>query len=234
MGIISSIEGILHQAPPTSTPTTTAVVIPNLASAIHAAAPQADSTAWAEVLGPALVSASIATPRRMAAFLGNAAVEAGPALKSLSENLYYTHAERIVAVYPREVPTLVDAERLVSNPEALANCVYANRMGNGDEDSGDGSTFSGRGIFQLTGRTTIAAFGESVGMGPEDAAAYAATQAGAAASACWFWNSRKLSPLADAWSLSAITRAINGPAMLGNIGRIAAANAALRALGGAS
>jgi putative chitinase len=69
----------------------------------------------------------------------------------LEESLYYT-AERLLVVFPREFKTLQQAEPYVNNPAKLANYVYANKMGNGDINSGDGYTFRGRGWIQLTGR----------------------------------------------------------------------------------
>jgi putative chitinase len=126
---------------------------------------------------------------------------------------------------------LAKAATLVGNPTALAACVYANRLGNGSEASGDGATFSGHGLIQLTGRAAFTALGASIGMTAEAAATYAARPAGAAASACWFWTGRKLNAIADAWSITLITGAVNGPSKLGLAARIAAGDAALHAMG---
>ena len=210
---------------------TSAAAIPGLAAAIAAAAPHANIAIWSSALTPWLTKATITTPRRVAALLGQCAVEAGPGFSSLRENLNYTHAERLCAVYPREFPSVAAAEPYVGNPSKLACRVYAGRLGNGDEASGDGGKFCGRGLLQITGRDAYTPFANWCGKSIDDAAIWAETPDGAAASACWYWSTNGLNGLADGWQLSGITRRINGPAMEGNAQRIAASNAALHAMG---
>ena len=94
--------------------------------------------------------------------------------------------------------------------EAIANRVYAGRMANGDESSGDGWRFCGRGLIQLTGRANYQAFADSVEMNINDVPAYLATFEGAAQSACWFWETNKLNTWADAGDIKELTRRING------------------------
>lgn len=89
-------------------------------------------------LSAACARFGISTPARLAAFIGQCAVESGR-FTQLEEGLYYTTAERVRAVFPASVLSLGDAARLTRNPQALANRVYAGRNGNGDEASGDGS-----------------------------------------------------------------------------------------------
>ncbi len=165
---------------------------------------------FVEPLAAACARWGIDTPARVAAFLAQAAHESGE-LRHLQENLNYS-ASALVRVWPNRF-TLDDAVRFESRPEAIANRVYANRMGNGDERSGDGSRYRGRGIFQLTGRANYAA--ASIGVcgdadtllvNPELVAdpAYACETAG------WYWADRDLNALADVGDFRALTRAING------------------------
>jgi predicted chitinase len=177
---------------------------------------------------------SMTTNKRMAAAVGQFLVEAGASFQELVENLYYTTASRLVQVFPREFPTEADAQPYLRNPEALANRVYANKLGNGDEASGDGYRFCGRGLIQLTGRNEYAQFGATVGMTAEQASHYLESPAGAAMSGCWYLSANGCLPLADAWNISEITRRVNGVAMEGNAQRIAYSNAMLQALGDAT
>lgn len=200
----------------------------NVEGAIRAAAPSAAASVWALALAGPMQGAEITTPHRVAAFIGQCAVESG-GFTANAENLRYTHAERICAVWPSRFPDVASATPFVNNPPKLANRVYANRMGNGPPESGDGWRFRGLGLIQITGREEYTAFAASVGRTVEDAAAWAATPDGAAASACWFWTWKNLNPIADLWALTDLTRRING----GTIGlpdRISACNAALAAL----
>ena len=200
-----------------------------LEAALRAAAPQADPVTWLGPLSDAMGNGSITSPRRIAAFIGMCSVEAGPAFKEVAENMNYTHASRIMAVWPSRFPTEADAAPYLNNPEALANNVYARRMGNGDTASGDGWRFRGLGLIQITGRDEYAAFAESGGNSIEDAAEFATTPEGAAASAVWFWGWKALNRLADAWDLKTLTLRING-GLTGYADRVAACNAALAAI----
>jgi predicted chitinase len=167
----------------------------------------------------------------MAAAIGQFLVEAGSGFQEVVENLHYTTAARIHQVFPNEFPTVASAEPYVNNPVALANRAYAHKGGNGDEASGDGYRFCGRGLIQLTGRNEYSQFGSTIGKTAEQAADYCATPAGAAMSGCWYLSAKGCLPLADAWAISKITRIVNGAAMLGNDQRIAFSNAFLKALG---
>jgi predicted chitinase len=202
--------------------------------ALAAAAPRADAAAWAAALEPTMTAAGINTKRRVAALFGQIAAEAGPGLTGLSENTNYTKAARLCAIFPRAFPSLDVAARYAGKPQPIANRAYANRLGNGDEASGDGWRFRGAGLIQLTGRENFANFAKSMGLPAEDAeriADWVRTPPGACASACWYWNRRKLNALADQWQLNAITFAVNGPAMLAKELRASSSEAALRAFG---
>ncbi len=202
----------------------------SLTTALSIVAPKVRTDIWAPALTAAFAKFDVNTDRRVAAAIGQFLVEAGSAFQEVVENLNYTHADRLVAVFPHEFPTVLAAQPFVGHPEALGNRVYANRLGNGDEQSGDGYRFRGRGLIQLTGRSEYAEFGLTIGKSAEDAAAYCETTEGAAMSGCWYLSSRGCLPLADAWQLSAITEKVNGSKMLGNAQRIAFAEAMLKHL----
>ena len=208
------------------------VGVPGLAVALKAASPHVDTNVWVPPLTAAFTKFDMLSNKRMAAAIGQFLVEAGAAFQELVEDLRYSHASRLVEVFPREFPTEADAQPYVNNPEALGNRVYANRLGNGNEASGDGYRFRGRGLIQLTGRSEYTQFGTATGMTAEQASQYCETPAGAAMSGCWYLSSRGCLPFADSWDLSEITRRVNGAAMLGNTQRIAYSEAVLNSLGG--
>ena len=133
----------------------------------------------------------------------------------LEENLFYTTPERIRAMWPTRVPDLATAAQLIRKPQALANRVYANRNGNGDEASGDGWKYRGRGLLQLTGRANYMAAEAALDQ-PYKAQPDLVTQPlHAAMTAAWFFVAANGLALADASNIEALTRAINGPALAG-------------------
>jgi len=153
----------------------------------------------------------INTPRRIAAFIAQCTHESG-GFTVLKENLNYKPAT-LRKIFPKYFDNDAIAAAYCSKPnkqQAIANRVYANRMGNGDETSGDGFAFCGRGLIQLTGRLNYQAFADSVEMDINDVPAYLATFEGAAQSACWFWETNKLNTWADAGDIKELTRRING------------------------
>lgn len=168
---------------------------------------------FAQPLAAACARFDISTPARIAGFVAQCRVESADFTR-LEENLFYTTPERIRAVFPSRVPSLADAARLVRNPKALANRVYHSRLGNGPEGSGDGYAFRGRGIVQLTGRANYADAATALGRPYVEQPELVAQPADACLTAAWFWHARKLSILADSAQWDAITRQVNGPAML--------------------
>jgi putative chitinase len=119
------------------------------------------------------------------------------------------------------------------NPERLANDVYANRLGNGDESSGDGWRFRGAGLIQITGRQLYSELATAIVRDIDSLADWMQTPAGAAMSACWYWNLRHLNPIADGWDIQRITLLVNGG--LTNLPtRTALSTAALHAFEGAT
>lgn len=171
---------------------------------------------WVDHLTSAGARFLINTPARWAAFLAQIAHESNE-LRRLEENLLYTTAARICAVWPKRFPTEADALPYVRNPEKLANRVYANRLGNGPEDSGDGWQYRGRGLIQLTGRSNYADAIERLALPKGTPATEFAEPKLAALVAAWFWATRGCNALADDESTDdddadfvTITKRING------------------------
>jgi putative chitinase len=205
--------------------------VERLERALHAVAPRLsdlDRAAWAACLSGPMRGAGITAPRCVAAFLGQCAEESA-GFACLEEDLRYS-ASRLCQVWPARFPNTDAAELCALQPEALANRVYANRMGNADEASGDGWRFRGRGLIQLTGRASYARFARTMNMSLEEAIAHAATRAGAADSAVWFWTANQLNALAVGWSIDLITHKING-GLAGAAERTRLCEAALHAIG---
>ena len=157
--------------------------------------PGADTQAWLGPLNDAFAEWGIDTPQRMAAFLAQVAHESRN-LQNLEENLRYS-AKRLREVWPKRFPDAATAEAYAGNPEKLANRVYAGRLGNGDEASGDGLRYRGRGLIQLTGRSNYAACRAALNLDVISSPDLLLEPAGAARSAAWFWSSRGLNQLAD-------------------------------------
>jgi putative chitinase len=166
---------------------------------------------WHAALIQLLPSYEINTPERIAAFIAQCAHESAN-FTILKENLNYRW-ETLRRIFPNHFPTDAIAKDYASRPnkqEAIANRAYANRMGNGPEESGDGYRYCGRGLIQLTGRDNYAWFAASLGITPQEASEYLETFEGAAQSACWFWETNNLNQWADAKDIKELTRRING------------------------
>ncbi|MAC47336.1 glycoside hydrolase family 19 protein [Oceanospirillum beijerinckii] len=151
----------------------------------------------------------INTPLRVVHFLAQIAHESG-SLRYVSENLNYS-AKALRAVFGKYFPIDSDAEEFARQPEKIANRVYANRMGNGDEASGDGWRYHGRGLIQLTGKDNYRHFAQSVGKNTIARPDLLQTDPDlAVAAAGWYWDSRNLNAYADHDDIREITRRING------------------------
>ena len=165
--------------------------------------------AWYTALTQILPEYGIDTPERIAAFLAQCAHESA-GFTAIKENLNY-RAESLLKVFSRHFPGgLAEAKQYAHNQEAIANRVYANRMGNGSESSGDGYNFCGRGLIQLTGHDNYLAFADSLSMSLEETIAFLQTFEGCVQSACWFWETNNLNELADSGNIKAMTKKING------------------------
>lgn len=146
---------------------------------------------------------------RMAHFLAQVAHESGH-FKTTVENLNYS-ANGLMKTWPTRFDR-VTAEKLARNPEAIANFVYANRMGNRGPESGDGWKFRGRGLLQCTGRDNYD--GASQFLYQDDRLLKTPSLLekgdGAIDSALWYWDLKYLNKMADKDDVVAITKKING------------------------
>lgn len=146
-------------------------------------------------LEQAMIHYHIDTPARRALFLAHLAHETG-SLKSYSENLNYS-AKGLLATFGSKYFTPAQAEEYERQPEKIANRVYANRMGNGPESSGDGWRYRGVGGFQYTGNENHTAAAKAFGKTKEEFREWAKTDAGAAWSAALYWHTNSLNVIAD-------------------------------------
>ena len=163
---------------------------------------------WHKALDQLLDDYEINTPLRVAHFVAQCAHESGNFV-FIKENLNYKAAS-LQKTFPKYFPTAELAAQYANRPERIANRVYANRMGNGDEASGDGWLYCGRGLIQLTGKDNYTFFAGSLDITTEEASEYLQTFEGAAQSACWYWEQNNLNRFADANDVKGLTRAING------------------------
>lgn len=170
---------------------------------------------WLAPLNDAMAACDIDTTARQAAFLAQVLVESA-GLRQVEEALSYS-LPRLRAVWPQRFPSDDMAAPFAHAPERLANHVYASRMGNGDENSGDGWSYRGRGLIQLTGRDNYAALARALSIDALNTPDLLLRPAGAALSAAWFWQSHHLNDLADLGAeadgdrrFEEITRRVNG------------------------
>jgi putative chitinase len=166
---------------------------------------------WCTALNKLLPDYGIDTPQRVAAFLAQCAHESG-GFVFLKENLNY-RAASLRKIFPKYFSTDQIAEQYAGSPkkaEDIANRIYANRMGNGPEESGDGFRYCGRGLIQLTGKNNYEAFADSIETPVEEIPAYLETFEGAVQSACWFWETNNLNRFADTNDILTMTKRING------------------------
>jgi len=184
---------------------------------------------WVEPLNETFNRFQILTPRQQAAFIGQCGHECGN-FRILEENLNYK-AATLMRLWPKRFPTLEFANQYAGNPKKIANMVYASRMGNRDEASGDGYRFRGRGCIQTTGSANYFHAGKALGvdfiMNPD----LVATPQYAALTAGYFWSTHGCNALAEAADWVKLTKKING----GTIGlddRVKHTNHALAVIGG--
>ncbi len=175
---------------------------------LHAIMPHAldKAASYAGPLNTAMGAYGIDSYEKRSAFLAQVSVESGD-LRHTEENLNYS-VERLHQVWPRRFPTVASAQPYAHNPEALGNHVYANRLGNGDEASGDGYRYRGRGLIQTTGRANYRAAGYE--NRPDDLA----NPDSASDSAARFWSTAGLNPrsatVLPRGAFDSITQTVNG------------------------
>lgn len=162
---------------------------------------------WHAALSDICPDYDINTPKRLAAFIAQCGHESAN-FKFLRENLNY-RAESLLKTWPRHFPTIAVARQYARNPEKIANRAYANRMGNGDEASGDGWRYIGRGLIQLTGKENYSWFAASLSMSVDDIPEYLSTFEGAVQSACWYWEQNNLNKWVDNDDFDGLSDVIN-------------------------
>ena len=190
-------------------------------------APHVDQ--WYKALNAILPDYDIDTPNRVACFLGQTGHESG-GYRALRENLNYSD-KGLMGIFKKYFPTQESTVGYVRQPEKIANKIYANRMGNGPESSGDGFAYRGRGLIQLTGKTNYQWFAASIEESLEETIKFLETYEGAVQSACWFWESNNLNDLADKMDVKLMTKKING-GYIGLDDRIKHINHAVHVLSG--
>jgi putative chitinase len=166
-----------------------------------------EANSLAECLPAIFEKYAIDTPLRVAHFLAQTAHES-EGYTHFSENLNYS-ASGLQNTFPKYFRQVSPAA-YARNPEKIANHVYADRMGNGSEASGDGWKFRGRGMIQLTGRENYTSFSKDCGKDCTEDPDFLTTPEGAAESAAWYWKQRDINKPADVDDVVAVTRLING------------------------
>lgn len=161
---------------------------------------------YADILNAAMDRFSITTPNQIAHFIAETAIESGH-FQDFRENLNYS-AAGLLKTWPTRFKNLVDAQFYERQPAKIANFVYANRMGNGDEKSGDGWRFRGAGWIMLTGRSNQQTVAQALGI-TGDIGDWLSTPSGAALSAAWFWWSHGCNRLADQNNVDAVADIVN-------------------------
>jgi putative chitinase len=182
---------------------------------------------WLQPLLEAFQRFDINTSARQAAFIGQCAHESGN-FKTLEENLNYS-AESLCRVWPGRFPHVDMAQEYARNPSKIANKVYAARIGNGDEASGDGWRYHGRGLIQLTGKDNYRRAGEALGVDLLSDPNKAAEPEYACLTAGWYWKTHGLNELADQREYEAMTVKING-GLIGLDDRIARIDHAMQVI----
>lgn len=170
-----------------------------------ATAPSVNS--FHSAINETLTEFQINTAERIAMFVAQIGHESGY-LKFVKENLNYS-AEGILKTFPKYFDA-AEASQYARKPEAIANRVYANRMGNGPESSGDGFKFRGRGLIQVTGRSNYTLCSNFIGVNVVKDPIYLEVPIGASRSAGWFWKTKGLNDVADDGDIVRCTKIING------------------------
>lgn len=150
----------------------------------------------------------INTPQRCAMFLAQTAHESAN-FSATQENLNYS-AKGLMGIFKKYFPTQDSTVSYERKPERIANRVYANRMGNGSESSGEGYKYRGRGLIQLTGKDNYRNCGKALQMDLIADPGQVAENPVAVLSAGWFWDTRKLNQWADKNDVKTVTKKING------------------------
>ena len=163
---------------------------------------------WVDALNETFTRFNITTNNQKAMFIGQCSHECGN-FRLLEENLNYK-AATLMRLWPKRFPTLEKANEYAGNPKKIANMVYSSRMGNRDENSGDGFRFRGRGIIQLTGHSGYFHAGKALGVDFVMEPDLVSTPKFAALTGGWFWSTHNCYAPADALDFTKVTKIING------------------------
>ena len=226
---LANVSQFLSFKPIVADTATITGTVPAFGAALVRVTPRIDRAKWEPALTQGFQKFALTNNQRIAAAIGQFMVEAGETFQEVVENMSYS-AERMTEVWPSTFKTLNDALPYAHQPEKLGNFIYANKLGNGNEASGDGYRFRGRGLIQLTGRDEYSQFGAAVGMTAEQVSDYCETPEGAAISGCWYLSSRGCLPPADAWDIARVTLLVNGRKMQDYAKRLKYSNAMLAEL----
>ena len=163
---------------------------------------------WVDPLNETFQQFGLVNVDEQAAFIGQCSHECNH-FKTLEENLNYK-AETLHQLWPQRFPTMEIANAYSHHPQRIANKVYASRMGNRDEASGDGYRFRGRGAIQLTGHDSYWHCGQAIGADLVANPDLVSQPKYAALSAGWFWSTHNLNAAASAEDWTKVTKIING------------------------
>lgn len=166
-----------------------------------------DAAVWADLMNKHLPLYGVNTPARIAMFLAICGHETGD-FTVFTENLNYG-AKGLRDTWPTRF-NIATAAIYARKPEKIANKVYANRMGNGNEASGDGWKYRGKGLIQITGKENYTSFARAIAMPLDKVLTYIETKEGALKSALWFWSDHSLNPLSDHQNVLSVTKIVNG------------------------
>jgi putative chitinase len=140
-------------------------------------------------------------------FLSQTAYESAN-YSAIEENLNYS-ANALLATWPSRFTTITSIQ-CARQPEKIANLVYANRLGNGNEASGDGWKYRGRGLIQLTGKANYQAFSNDINQSLDDCVVYMSSYDGAVECSCWYWKENNLGQYTNYSDVEKVTKIING------------------------
>ena len=166
------------------------------------------SSVWVDPLNDTFQRFGLDTMEEQACFMGQFSYESNH-FKDLSENLNY-RSETLVKLWPKRFPSMELANAYAHQPEKIANFIYANRMGNRDEGSGDGWRFRGSGLCQLTGHDNFYHAGKALGVDLVANPDLARTPKYAAPVAGWYWQTHNCDKYANAKDYNGLTKVING------------------------
>lgn len=169
-------------------------------------------TGWVNAFRKACHKYSLTTVNRVASLIGQAIIESN-GLKTLEENLKYTSASRLLEIFKSDFKDEEDAKAYVNKPEKIANRVYANQGGNGDEESGDGWRYRGRGIGQLTLKGNYLPYFKSQGLPLDTNPDILLTKEYAVDSFAWYFRKNNLYKYCDIWDIKTLTKKINAASL---------------------